>query len=730
MILKKIILLCIFFIVTAASAQNKRDSLINKIKLAKTDTERIDLQIKLASHLRGSNPDTCFIIVNSILNESKQINYVNGEAKAYHVKGMLLNIQAKYDSAITCFYRSILLHKKINDKRSIGASYFNIGLVHYNRGDFDKALQYYLLSSKIDQELGDELGNATTLNNIALIYWTQSQLDKAKQYFETALKTYIKYNDYKGIGGTQVNLGGIWYYKHDFKKAKDCFLLGLKNYQAANDARGINSCYNNLGEISLEEKKYEEAINYQIKAYEAQVKFKDPLGQMFSLMAIAKIYVQTKNTKEAVAYAARAIKIGEEKSAKRQLVEAYKIISEAYLNTEKFEPAYFALLKYTNLKDSLYGQEASEKLAEAETKYESEKSKKEVALLTADKKLKNEQLSKQTMLSRIFSIGGIIILVMLGFAIYAYIQKRKANLELEVKNREINLKNEELNQQNEEISAQRDEIEKQKSLVEEKNTEVTDSIKYAKRLQDAILPDPDFMRSLLKEHFILFKPKDIVSGDFYWADSVGDKTYFAAVDCTGHGVPGAFLSVVAFNLLKHAIHEHKKVSPDEILNQVNWDLSETLKQSRDDSTVKDGMDISLCSYDRANNVLEYAGANNSIYILSPNTTEPGPMDFDFKEYKADKRPIGIFMNEELKPFKNNIINVNKGDRIYLSTDGYADQFGGINNKKFKYKQLEDLLLTIAYQDMKAQKEILNNVIENWMSHHEQIDDVCIIGIKI
>ncbi len=195
-------------------------------------------------------------------------------------------------------------------------------------------------------------------------------------------------------------------------------------------------------------------------------------------------------------------------------------------------------------------------------------------------------------------------------------------------------------------------------------------------------------------------------------------------------MPGAFLSIVAFNLLKHAIHEHKKTSPDEILNQVNKDLSETLKQSQHDSTVKDGMDISLCSYDRTSGVLEYAGANNSIYILSPNSPEPGPLDFDFKEYKADKRPIGIFMNAELKPFKNNIINVNKGDRIYLFTDGYADQFGGLNHKKFKYKQLEDLLMSIAYQKMNDQKEILNNVILSWMDAQEQIDDICIIGLQI
>jgi len=255
-------------------------------------------------------------------------------------------------------------------------------------------------------------------------------------------------------------------------------------------------------------------------------------------------------------------------------------------------------------------------------------------------------------------------------------------------------------------------------IIKEKNKDITDSIKYAKRIQEAILPPDKLVQQYLPESFILYKPKDIVSGDFYWIEKAGDKILFAAVDCTGHGVPGAFVSIVGHNGLSRAINEFKITQPSLILDKLNEIVGETFRQE-DNKEVKDGMDIALCSIDFKNQTLEYAGAMNSLYIISNN---------ELKEINADKQPIGAFDNR--KNFTNHSIKLKSGDHIYIFSDGYSDQFGGPKGKKFLYKRFQELLLSIHAKPMKEQKEILDKTIMDWKGNYEQLDDILVIGVKI
>jgi serine phosphatase RsbU (regulator of sigma subunit) len=293
-------------------------------------------------------------------------------------------------------------------------------------------------------------------------------------------------------------------------------------------------------------------------------------------------------------------------------------------------------------------------------------------------------------------------------------QKKKANLALQSAYLQIENKNERLLEVYKELEQNRDEV-------ADKNKEITDSIKYAKRLQEAILPSNEFIKKLFNESFVLYKPKDIVSGDFYWFEDWGNKKLFAAVDCTGHGVPGAFMSIVAYNQLNQAVNESGLSKPNLILNALNKGITKALKQTAEGSNIKDGMDIALCAYDASAATLEYAGAYNSLWIIR---------EGKLIEVKADKKPIGVFLGEELLPFRNNEIEVQQGDTIYIFTDGYADQFGGAKGKKFKYKSLQQLLLQNQHLDLEAQKELLENTIESWRGMLEQVDDILIIGIRI
>ncbi len=289
--------------------------------------------------------------------------------------------------------------------------------------------------------------------------------------------------------------------------------------------------------------------------------------------------------------------------------------------------------------------------------------------------------------------------------------------------------------QKEEIEAQRDSIQEQRNIlsdinhslqkayheIEEQKKHIEDSIHYARRIQNAILPPDDYVSNLLPDSFILYKPKDIVSGDFYWMARKDGKAIVAAVDCTGHGVPGAFMSIVGNNQLNFAINVQNVIRPDEILNALNEGVTKSLRQTRHTSSVKDGMDISLITIDFKKGKLNYAGGYNPLFVIRNN---------ELIQLKADKFPIGGYMGEQLKNFTNKEMDLLTGDVLYLFSDGYADQFGGDDDTKFLIRRFRDLLLKIHREPMNEQKEILNQIHEDWRRGGVQIDDILVIGIRI
>ena len=273
----------------------------------------------------------------------------------------------------------------------------------------------------------------------------------------------------------------------------------------------------------------------------------------------------------------------------------------------------------------------------------------------------------------------------------------------------------------EEVVKQRDQIENQRSQLEFLYDQVTDSIKYAKRIQEAILPSHHFVNQLLPQSFILFKPKDIVSGDFYWVEKKNNKVFYAAVDCTGHGVPGAFMSIVGHNILKHSLSRLKDPNPSQILDELSKGVFEALHQNNPNSTTKDGMDITVCSLDTENNLLEFAGAFNPLYLVRNN---------EVTEIKGDKLPIGIFVSTEEKKFTNHTVQLQKNDVVYVFSDGYCDQFGGPKGKKFMASRFRELLLSIQHKPMIEQRNELFLALENWRGDEDQVDDVLVIGVKV
>jgi len=273
-----------------------------------------------------------------------------------------------------------------------------------------------------------------------------------------------------------------------------------------------------------------------------------------------------------------------------------------------------------------------------------------------------------------------------------------------------------------EVVRQKAEIELQSQKIEVFYKQVTDSIHYAKRIQEAILPPDSFVKKLLPDSFVLYKPKDIVSGDFYWVEELNGKALFAAVDCTGHGVPGAFMSIVGYNLLKQIVSKHQEPKPSLILDELSKGVSDTLHQRNyEDSTSRDGMDIALCAFDQKEYELEFAGAFNPLFFVR---------DEEIFEIKGNKFPIGIFLEKEAKKFTNHKMKVKKGDVVYIFSDGYADQFGGARGKKFMQSQFRSLLFDIHKKPMPEQRRILDQTIEHWRGNEDQVDDILVIGLRV
>lgn len=320
-----------------------------------------------------------------------------------------------------------------------------------------------------------------------------------------------------------------------------------------------------------------------------------------------------------------------------------------------------------------------------------------------------------------FLINGTLITFTVGIFSIFVIRSRYRLIYNDIRIRlELEFSNKLIEQKHIEVLAQKVEIQDQKDALEHKNREITDSINYAKNIQRALLPSEQKFNSCFKDSFVLFKPKDIVSGDFYWVHETEGDIFYVTADCTGHGVPGGFMTMLALSFLEDVIVQQKYHSPEVILNRIRERIIAALNQSGQSTENKDGMDICICKLNKQNKLLSFASANNDLYMV-----REGALTI----HKADRQPCGQHVIQ--KPFSLQQLQLQSGDAIYTFTDGYADQFGGPDGKKFRYKQFENVLLSMAGKPALIQREILDQTIELWKgTNHEQVDDICVIGVLV
>jgi serine phosphatase RsbU (regulator of sigma subunit) len=371
---------------------------------------------------------------------------------------------------------------------------------------------------------------------------------------------------------------------------------------------------------------------------------------------------------------------------------------------------------HIEMRDSLMSTENQRGLIKQQTKYEFERQE---ALNKVEQEKKDaiaaEQLKRRSQQRNALLVGVLLTLGLAGVSYRSYVIKKRDNALIWAKNKEV--------------EAQNALIHQQKTEVERRNAEILESIAYARKLQEAVLPPPKVVKDFFSDSFLLYLPRDIVSGDFYWMESKtspkpslpggeqGSISYFAVGDCTGHGVPGAMLSVMGLNGLNRALNELHLTEPKDLLTQLTKDLKDAFEHN--ESTVRDGMDIALCALDTETLMLTYCGANNPLWIIRGE---------EVIQLRPNKRPVGFYEIEVA--FGQETVQLEKGDIIYLHSDGYQDQYGGPENKKFMTKRYRDLLLTISKQPMQRQREMLLKEHRNWKGDHDQTDDICVMAVRV
>ena len=576
----------------------------------------------------------------------------------------------------------------------------NIGNGYYNLANFKVSLTYYLKALNIQEALGKKRGILSSSGAIGNVYISLNKPDEAILYFERALKIAQELENKNAIASCLISIGTIYSDKKDHQKSLDYFFQSLKLFLEVNNTDAVATNYNNIADSYLNLKEYEKSLFYITKAAELYEQTGNVYGQSLALNNIGDYYYATGNQSKAIEYFKKGLEKGKTIEANEHILASYKGMTNAYKKIGDYKSALEVHELFQQLNDSIYSLESIKQISEMQEKFDTEKKEREIDLLKKDKKIKEDALYEQSLINRAIVIVGVLLLLLTIVSIRGFMQKKKANQILDLKNSKIEIAYNTIGLQHKDIK---------------------DSINYAKRIQEAILPPGKFIKEHLPNSFVFYSPKDIVSGDFYWVEPIDNKILFAAVDCTGHGVPGALMSIVGFNLLSKAVNEYHLSQPSLILDSLSNGIGKTLHQTDNDSEIKDGMDIALCSIDFNKKSLEYAGAFNPIYIIR---------NKELIQIQADKRPIGYHINGQLEKYTNNEFNLQKGDTIYVFTDGYADQFGGEKGKKFKYKSLQNLLISIQDKDMEEQKNILVDTFINWKGKLEQVDDILIMGIRI
>lgn len=682
--LKKLIITFLFLALfhNFFAQQRKVDSLLNVLKTHTNDTIGAKIYFNICNtYMSKGMVDTAYFFIKKGYNLSRKLKFKRGVAISSNYIGQVHNFRGVLDSSVYYFTQAKNLYGELKDSSRMSGMLNNLGVAYKSRGNISTAMDFYFQALRIKERLHDSEGMGSAYTNIGHLFQENRDTANTIKYYRMGLDMRKRTNYKWGISNSYMSIGLFYQTNNNYDSALFYLKTGLNMAEEIGDEEMIAiGCYN-LANVYEKQNKTDEATALYERSLELAKKNNNFEGIATCLEALGQIAYDKHNTVKAISMFEEAYQKAKANDNKELIQSIADKLSVVYEATGDYKKALAYHKIWVFIKDSLYSQSNTRKLTSEILKYEHDKEK----IILQKEQEKKDAINKSEALKKdLILFASMLFLIVITIFSFIIFKRLKENR-------------------------------KQKDIIEQQRNEMIDSINYAKRIQFALLAHVDLLKNNLPEHFIFFKPKDIVSGDFYWATKKDDFFYLAVCDSTGHGVPGAFMSLLNISFLNEAINEKNISAPNEVLSHVRKRLLENMDGGRD------GMDAVIIKIPANNKELkmEYAAANNSPIVIRNNA---------IIELQKDKMPVGA--GETMNDFRLQQFELQKGDTLYLYTDGFADQFGGPKGKKFKYKQLNQLLLENCTKPIDKQRELLDTTIQKWQGNLEQVDDVCVIGIKI
>jgi serine phosphatase RsbU (regulator of sigma subunit)/tetratricopeptide (TPR) repeat protein len=613
-------------------------------------------------------------------NSPDQIRALTDVGKCYYYAD-------RYEAGEEYLRKALKIARPIKDKRGEAMALYHLGDLQILQGKYASAIDNTGKALSIFRTIEHTEGIALCMNGIGLIHLQQQNYEQAMTYFKGALK----HGNAITKGDSYTNLSHLYMEMEAYADARTYATRALKQGKANDDKYVQSTAYDVLGFVAMQEKNFRQAQRFFLLSVSIKSQLGDSQGISVTALEIAHAKKALGELDSAKYYTQIAYGLADNIGAKDEIKNAAIMLSRLHAALGLYDSAFYYQNRYIQLSEEINSEKASKKMAEMEASIVQQKSKQQIALLEQEKAF--ETKAKSLYLS--LGIIGVVLLTLTVFFFYnRYKLKKKAH----------------------------DTLEGKQHIIENQNKEILESIRYAQRLQEAILPEISAIEQTFPRSFVTYLPKDIVAGDFYWYEQTADRVMIACCDCTGHGVPGAILSVVCSNAMNRVVRELKKTIPGEILDETRRLVVENFNQSAASARdVKDGMDVSLLVFDKALSTLQYAGAHHDLWILRKDAGE-------FEVLKGENQPVGKF--EMSRPFRTHDLEVHPGDRLYLFSDGYADQFGGERGKKMKVAAVRKLLSSIREQSVKVQQETVETFFREWKGAEPQVDDVCFMALEL
>jgi serine phosphatase RsbU (regulator of sigma subunit) len=736
--LKTVVLLVCALLVAQSNTISSplSDSLLVALRGTKNDSSKINILTKIANSDAYKKSDSAFVFLDLAIGLASEKGLKEKVFILLENKGYLYNEQQKFSLALFEFKKVVQLSAELADSSKISSAYSNLGNVYLHLQLNEKALESYVVALKNISLSRDSLKTAIFYGRIGNLHLALGHYPDAKEYYEKAQTLFEKTNNRRYVPITLQNIGIVEKNQGNYLKAIEYYEQAMVLHEELNNKIGKAQCIANIGGIFFELKDYSAVIKTAQKAiiiFRAEAADYD---LSIALLRLGKAHYQLAQYHEAKQNLEEALQIGHKiGDVPMLLLDLFESLSKVYQKLGDSSRAYDYLLKAYDLYADEHSAKNSEIQESLRVGFEVERREKDLELLRKDIDLKETTIKRKNTQLLLYLIATILSFLLFLLLFRLYRLKQIANRDLLFKNNEINQQKEEIEAQRDEIEAQKEEIEAQRDELEiqrslaisqrdeifRKNIALTDSILYAKHIQTALLPNKTELSEALGDNFIFFQPLDIVSGDFYWISPSSTETVLAVADCTGHGVPGALMSVMGINFLNSIVNENRITQPANVLHNLNESVKAALSHADTSLQNKDGMDIAIVNIDWQTLEITYSSANIKMLLWR---------NGEVIQLNSNKMSIGKSPVEVKFEFDSFSYQLRTNDVLYLFTDGYIDQFGGTEYKKFLLGRLKNIVQHIGYLPLQVQLKKVEDEFYQWKGLRHQVDDVLVIGIKI